>query len=231
LQLRRDFINLFYLNICHFKTIHCTTVQTFPQFVSLRGFCLHKVPKSFTTIVGQHFEDKTDVPTFLSVTELGKTASKEEFATLPWKQRLEFCRGIAPLLDSMNANLVGPISMIDFDPKHFIYSNGTIKLYDLGLYYHGHPPCVPHTKNSLKYWQNENTVRRPDQCLYDVECVKGQCVGLNYQINFHQIKNNLIIPLLGKDFYESIPLTNGILTSAAIISSIDNALENASVQQ
>jgi len=56
-------------------------------------------------------------------------------------------------------------------------------------------------------------------------------VGLNYQINFHQIKNNLIIPLLGKDFYESIPLTNGILTSAAIMSSIDNALELSSVKQ
>jgi len=115
--------------------------------------------------------------------------------------------------------------MIDFVPRHFLLVNDTVRLYDLGLYYHGHPPCGPQSNNSMGYWQNSNTVKRPDQCMFELKCVQGMCVGLHYQINYHVIRNKLLVPLLGLEFYNIIPLTNGVLTSSGIIGRIDQALK------
>jgi len=206
------------------ELVYHTVFRSLPQFVTFHGFCLHKVPSSIANVGGRYSTDRPMI-----VTELGTPIAEEELVALPRKQKLNICKEMAPLLDQMQDTVLGPISMFDFKTKHFVMINNTMKMFDLGLFFHGQLPCGPQNNGSLKYWQDDSVISKPDQCLYDAPCVQGKCVDVHKMRNNFSFKRYLLYPLLGREFYKSIPLTDNIMTSSALISRIDNEIDTGTV--
>jgi len=153
------------------EIVYHTVLQASPQFVTFHGFCLHKMPKSLINVAGKYYNESSDNCAMI-VTEYGKHPSEDDLEALSWKQKLNIAKRFAPLLDSMNETVLGPISMFDFVPRHFVFVNDTIKMYDLGLFYHGQLPCGSRNDTGLKYFLRPDFVKGPDKCLYDIQCKK-----------------------------------------------------------
>ncbi|XP_052787905.1 extracellular tyrosine-protein kinase PKDCC-like [Mya arenaria] len=170
------------------EIIYHTVIKS-ESIAQMFGFCLHRVPDTLTpkllrnlNFVGQ--------PTLASITEYGNTTNIDRLQAMSLKRRLQVSRDLAPLLVQTNYTSIGPITLIDFEPKHFLFVNGRMKVFDLGLYYHGHPPCGPQSNNSFKYWHTEHSVSN-NTCLYNIPCTDGTCNGLHYVINSRLMSQGL----------------------------------------
>jgi len=83
------------------EIVYHIVLKSHPQIVRFHGFCLHKVPDAFSEFLSQYYK-KSDIPTFLSVTDVGQRLSETKLALMPWQQKLNICKTLAPLLDAMN---------------------------------------------------------------------------------------------------------------------------------
>ena len=202
------------------EIVYHTVLQSNPQFVTLFGFCLHKMPNTSRGVVEKYFKDSV-LPSLVVITEYGVPQSNTSLAALPWKQKLTICRGLAPLLESVKDTLLGPISMLDIQPWHFVKINDTLKIFDLGFYYHGSLPCSAHFNDNQHDFLVGKYPKEPNKCMFDIPCIDGRCSGVHVFINNEIMRDIVLIGMLGKDFYNSIPLENGLLISSAIISRID----------
>jgi len=87
------------------EIVYHTVLKSHPQIVRFHGFCLHKVPDAFSEFLSQYYKN-SDIPTFLSVTDVGQPLSETKLALMPWQQKLNICKTLAPLLDAMNHTLL-----------------------------------------------------------------------------------------------------------------------------
>nr|XP_008115152.1 PREDICTED: extracellular tyrosine-protein kinase PKDCC [Anolis carolinensis] len=127
-------------------------------------------------LLGQCSDSSLSGPEMKVVTmlELGKPLEMIQLLQTPWEERFKICLDLIELLYYMSNSPLGPIALLDFQPRQFVLVNGSLKVTDLDDVTTTELPCRADEDCMLEFPTKNFSL----QCT-----LQGKCEGINEKRN------------------------------------------------